>query len=183
MVRRRHHRCEGEAAVFRSRPARAGTDEHGAALVELLILLPLLFMIIFGGVSAAISYNRKLDVTHAAREGARYGAALPELQCTPTSNCNGHNWAQHVQAVVVERSDGTLTAAQVCISLVKGATGVPVGASFTTKGDGTSCFDDGNGDAGKRVQVSTRRTGDSINAVFVRVPVTLASDATARFEE
>jgi Flp pilus assembly protein TadG len=160
-----------------------GANEHGAALVELLIVIPLLCMIVFGGLSAAINYNRKLDVTHAAREGARYGATLPELQCTPTTNCGGRTWAQHVRSVVVERSDGTLDGGQVCVSLVKGSLGDPVGTAFTTKSDGTACFDDGNGDSGKRVQVSTRRTGDSINAIFVRVPVTLESDATARFEE
>jgi Flp pilus assembly protein TadG len=169
--------------VFSHATRRARETERGAALGELVILLPVMFMVIFGALSAAINYNRKLDVTHAAREGARYGATLPELQCTPTSSCGGRPWAQHVQSVVVERSDGTLDTAEVCVSLVKGSTGTPIGASFTTKPDGSACFNDGNGDAGKRVQVSTRRTGDAIDAILVRVPVTLASDATARFEE
>jgi Flp pilus assembly protein TadG len=158
-------------------------DERGAALVELLIVIPLLSMLVFGGLSAAIIYNRKLDITHASREGARYGATVPELQCNPVTNCSGRTWAEHVRTVVIERSEGTLSASQVCVSLVKGVSGTPINASFTTKADGSACFDDGNGDSGKRVQVEARRTGDAISAVLVRIPVTLTSDATARFEE
>ena len=43
-------------------------------------------------------------------------------------------------------------------------------------------YDDGNADTGFRVQVQIIRTGDSINAAFFRVPVTLTSTATAKFE-
>ena len=157
--------------------------ERGAALVEFAIVLPVLAMLIFGGLSAALAYDHKLDVTHAAREGARYGATVPELQCSPTSNCGGQTWAQLVRSVVVSRSNGSLSASQVCVALVSGTSGASIGSSFTTQVDGTACFNDGNGDPGKRVQVAANRTGDKIDAVIFSMAVTLSSTATARFEE
>lgn len=159
------------------------SGERGVVMVELALVLPLLTMLIFGGLSAGIAYDHKLDVTHAAREGARYGATVAELQCSPTSKCGGKNWAQLVRSVAVARSNGALSDAQVCVSLVSGSSGTPVGAQFTTKSDGSACFSDGNGDPGKRVQVSATRTGDKINAVLFSMPVTQSSSATARFEE
>jgi len=52
-------------------------DSRGAALVELALALPLLVMLLVGMVSAGIAYNNQLALTHAAREGGRYGATLP----------------------------------------------------------------------------------------------------------
>jgi Flp pilus assembly protein TadG len=156
--------------------------ERGAALVEFVLLVPLFLILTLGMVSAGIVYNQKLDLTHAAREGARYGATIPQNQCNPTTNCGGDTWAQLVQSVVVQRSDGDVTTAQVCVALVSGSTGTPVGASYTTKSDGTNCYNDGNSDTGTRVQVRIVHTNDSINAAFFTVPVTLTSNATAHFE-
>jgi Flp pilus assembly protein TadG len=56
--------------------------ERGAALVEFALVLPLVLMLAFGIVTAAVTYNHKIDLTHAAREGARYGATLAQLQCS-----------------------------------------------------------------------------------------------------
>lgn len=157
-------------------------DERGAALVEFVLLFPLFAILIFGMLTAGIIYNHKLDLTHAAREGARFGAALPQLQCTPTPNCSGNTWAGLVRAVISERSDGAVDASDVCVALVRGSAGAPIDATFTTKSDGTNCYDDGNADTGARVQVRIVRTGDSIDAAFFTVPVTLTTTATARFE-
>jgi Flp pilus assembly protein TadG len=152
-------------------------------LVEFVLILPVLLILALGLISAGIVYNHKLDLTHAAREGARYGAAIPQNQCTQPSNpCQGKTWAQLVQSIVAQRSDGDVTTGQVCVALVQNA-GTPVGSAFTTKSDGTSCYSDGNDDTGLRVQVSVVRTGDSINAAFFTVPVTLTSHATAKFEQ
>jgi Flp pilus assembly protein TadG len=162
--------------------------ESGAALVEFALLLPVFAMLVFGLFSAGQAYNNKLAVVNAVREGARYGAALPQSQCTPTSACNGETWAQSVQAVVVERSGNTLSASQVCVALVAGSPATVVGgssqSSFTTSADGSSaCVNDGSTDTGTRVQVSAKRTGDQITAVLINIPVTEASSATARFEQ
>jgi hypothetical protein len=143
-------------------------------------------MLAFGVITAAITYNHKIDLTHAAREGARYGATLPQLQCIGSPNpCGTKTWAQVVQAVVVQRALGDVTAADVCVSLVTGNPGSVLASGFsvnTPNGNGT-CYSDGNDDPGKRVQVAIRKTGDEINGILFKMPVTLTSQATAKFEQ
>lgn len=170
-------------------PERCGraSGERGASLVEFVLILPLLLLIIFGAFSGAVAFSNKQDVVYAAREGARYGVTIPQSQCSPTTNCGGKTWAQLVQSTVVARAQGEVTLSEVCVSLVSGGVSggspaPPVGASFTTKSDGTACFNDGNGDTGARVQVSVSHAG-SINGVFFTVPVTEASTATMHFEQ
>ena len=53
-------------------PRRA--SERGAALVEMAIILPLLVVLIFGGIEASWAFAQANDVRHAAREGARLAA-------------------------------------------------------------------------------------------------------------
>jgi Flp pilus assembly protein TadG len=164
------------------RSRRSSRNEEGSVLVELALVVPLFLTLVLGLVSTGIVYNHKLDLVHAAREGARYGSTVPVQQCTPNTKCSGRTWAQLVQKVVVERSDGDVSASQVCVALVTGSSGAPIDATFTTKSDGTNCYDDGNTDTAARVQVRIRRPGDSINAAFFRIPVTLTSNANAKFE-
>src|SRR5215470_9052737 len=140
-------------------------------------------MLLLGIVSAGSVYNHKLDLVHAAREGARYGATLPKGQCTPSSKCGNKTWAQLVQSVVVERSEGGISKNEVCVSLVTGKPGAPTDATYTTKADGSRCYNDGDDDNGYRVQVRIVRTDDEINGAFFRVPVTLSSSATAKLEQ
>jgi Flp pilus assembly protein TadG len=151
-------------------------------MVEFALVVPLLLMIVFGAFSGAVAFNNKQDIVYAAREGARYGATIPQSQCTPTANCGGRNWAQSVQAVVVQRSGGEITASEVCVALVFGSPGTVASAPFTTKADGTTCYNDGNGDVGPRVQVSISHAG-TLNAVLMTIPLTESSQATAHFEQ
>jgi len=162
-------------------PKRVG-DERGSVLVEMALVVPLFLTLVLGIISTGIVYNHKLDLVHAAREGARYGATVPVQQCVPTTKCSGKTWAQLVQTVVVQRSDGDVTASQVCVALVNGSSGAPIDSTFTTKTDGTNCYDDGNTDTSARVQVRIRRAGDSITAAFIKIPITLTSSANAKFE-
>jgi Flp pilus assembly protein TadG len=161
-------------------------NEQGAALVEFALVLPLVLMLAFGLITSGLTYNHKIDLTHAAREGARYGATLAQLQCSGSPNpCGSSTWAQTVQSVVVQRSLGDVTAAQVCVALVTGNPGASLGNGFSVNSpnpDG-SCYSDGNADPGKRVQVAVTRTGDAINGILFRLPVTLTSQATAKFEQ
>ena len=150
--------------------------------MELALVIPLFLTLLLGLISTGIVFNHKLDLVHAAREGARYGATIPVQQCTPSTKCSGKTWAQLVQTVVVQRSDGDVTASQVCVALVSGSPGTPIDSTFTTKTDGTSCYDDGNSDTTARVQVRIQRSGDSINAAFIKIPVTLTTTANAKFE-
>jgi hypothetical protein len=148
-----------------------------------------MLVLVMGLISGGVLMNHKLDLVSAAREGARYGISVPRDQCTPISKCSNQTWAQLVRSIVVARSDGDVTAGQVCVALVLynpgavygGATGTDQ-ASFTTNGT-SRCYDDGNGDATLRVQVRITRPGDAINVVFFRIPVTLTTTATAKFEQ
>src|SRR5262245_45554206 len=82
--------------------------ERGAALVEFTLVLPLLLLVVFGGVTTALAYERKSELVYAVRDGARYGATVPPGQCDITSTCGNRNWAQLVQYVTSKRSDGAL---------------------------------------------------------------------------
>jgi Flp pilus assembly protein TadG len=151
-------------------------------MVEFALVLPLLFIVIFGALSGAVAFNNKQDIVYAAREGARYGSVIPQSQCSPTTNCGGKTWAQLVQANVVARAGGEITTAEVCVALVNGNLGNPVGTAFTTKTDGTNCYNDGNNDTGARVQVSISHPA-SIDAAFLHIPVpVISTTATAHFQ-
>jgi len=160
-------------------------EERGSALVEFALVLPLILMLTFGAVTTGLVYNHKIDLTHAAREGARYGATLPRDQCLGSPNpCGASNWAQVVQSVAVQRSLGAVAAADVCVALVTGNPGATSSGFYVNSPRADHlCFDDGNGDAGDRVQISVKRTTDKINGILFSMPVTLTSQATAKFEQ
>lgn len=177
------------AAIARWRPncpeTRAGRrarGERGAALVEFALVLPAFAMLVFGAFSGAMAYNTKQSIVYGAREAARYGATIPQSQCTPTSNCGGKTWAQLVQAVAVARTGASVTSSDVCVALVTGSPATVASAPFSTKSDGTPCYSESSGDSTARVQVSISK-GTSINAVLFSVPVTESSQATARYEQ
>ena len=46
-------------------------------MVQFALILPLFMMLVLGMLTGGASYNRQLGLTHAALEGARYGATLP----------------------------------------------------------------------------------------------------------
>jgi Flp pilus assembly protein TadG len=168
------------------RPARRRTrrDEHGGALVEFALVLPLLLTIVLGAISGGSLLSRKQTLTHAAREGARYGAVVASTECQPTSRCGGLTWAQLVQSVVLQRSGSIGSTSQICVALVTG-TGTVVDADpgFTTRSDGLPCYSDSGADGSTRVQVTITRSGDKINAVFYQIPVTISVETTAKFEQ
>src|SRR3954452_20501511 len=168
-VARRHRRAPDPLR----RAARA-RGERGAALVEFALILPLLLLIVFGGLTAGLAYTHKSEIVHAVRDGARYGATVPRDQCDTVANCGNRNWAQLVQYVTSKRSDGALSTSQICVALVVGGlNATPVAVYTRTNGvytTGTNstfptagCFDDGNADAGMRVHVSAVRNGEKIN--------------------
>jgi Flp pilus assembly protein TadG len=46
-------------------------SERGAAAVEFALVMPLLFLLVFGIIEFGFIFNKELGVTHSAREGAR----------------------------------------------------------------------------------------------------------------
>jgi Flp pilus assembly protein TadG len=168
--------------------------ERGAALVEFTLVLPLLLLVVFGGVTTAIAYERKSELVYAVRDGARYGATVPRDQCDTTSNCGNRNWAQLVQYVTSKRSDGALGTSDICVALVVGGTSSTAATVYTrTNGvystgtnatfPDTGCFDDGNADTGMRVHVSAVKNGQKINLIFKTLGVNLKSSASSRYEQ
>jgi Flp pilus assembly protein TadG len=170
-------------------------EERGAAMVEFVLILPVFLLIVFGGITAALSYEHKSEVVHAVRDGARYGATVPLNQCDTTSNCGNRNWAALVQYVTSQRSGGSLSTGQICVALVSGnrvganpaAVYLRTGGVYSTGTNATfpttGCFDDGDADSGLRVHVSAVRAGDKINLVFGTIPITVSSRGTARYEQ
>ena len=116
--------------------------DRGAALVEFALILPLLAALILFMASGAIAFDRNLSLTHAAEEGARFGAAVP-----PTQTFSSGTWATNVRDLVLARASGELDAskgATVCVSLVEGLNptvrAVPNPATwYTTNADGSPC--------------------------------------------
>ena len=162
-------------------------SESGAALVEFALLLPVFMALVLGMFSGGLIYNQKMDLTHASREGARYGAAIDKAQ----RFSNQQSWASNVRDLVVARSGGDLTAGSgttagistdgVCVALVFGSTPTATDINHTTAGGTSACFTDSSSDTGTRVQVSARKAGKLEVLFFARV-MTLTANATAHYE-
>src|SRR5688572_19339077 len=91
------------------RRTRRANGDRGVALVEFALVFPILAMLLVGTITGGFALNQKQQVTHATREGARYAASI-----SPTQSFSNGTWAENVRDLVIERSVGDLTAAQVC---------------------------------------------------------------------
>lgn len=146
-------------------------------MVEFAIVLPLLVMLLLGTFTSGLALNDDLQLTHAAREGARYGATVPDDETFASGT-----WADNVQAMVIVRFGGGLTSSGVCVALVDGISATPLSAAHTTKSDGTHCFDDSaSGVTDARVQVAVGKSA-TINTGLFATDVGLSSQATAKHE-
>jgi Flp pilus assembly protein TadG len=160
---------------------------RGAVVVEFALVLPILVALLLGVTTAGLAYNKKLNMTYATREGARFGATVP-----PSQTWTSGTWASNVRDLVVARSGGDLTTADVCVSLVVSSSATTSAvyspsASFTTKGDGTACLNDtypqfSVSDNGLRVQVTSTSLARIELAVWKPVDAILTAKATARSE-
>ena len=65
----------GGASIYR-RLRRFRRRDDGAAVVEFALVVPLMFLLVFGALSFARAYQRLNVLTGALREGVRAGAAL-----------------------------------------------------------------------------------------------------------
>lgn len=155
--------------------------QRGAVIIEAAIVFPILALLLFGMISGGMALNDKQQMTHASREGARYGAVVPRTQTFTTGT-----WASNVRDLVVERSGGTLSAADVCVSLVEGSPGAVLAPASTYSTSGSPCianqtFPVATGDPGRRVQVTTSRPA-KIQLLVRSIDLVLSSSATARAE-
>ena len=80
-------------------------------MVEFALVLPILMALILGLVTGGAAYNRKLSMTNAVREGARFGATL--------DGTNGTTWTTAVQQRTKEMASTDLALDNVCVELVE----------------------------------------------------------------
>jgi Flp pilus assembly protein TadG len=167
---------------------RRGDD--GATLVEFALILPLLLMLIVGMFTGGMAYNQKQQLTHATREGARFGATVSPSQ----SFLDGNSWADNVSQLVIDRAAGDLDGpdVEVCVSLVQGSPAQLVSAphpasDYTTETpavpcDPTETYPVTEGDNGRRVQVRVSRPAVIELGVLPSVNFTITATATAKSE-
>jgi hypothetical protein len=168
-----------------SAATRSGSDrphrlegDHGAAVVEFALVLPILVVFLLGMISGGFLMNQRLQMAHAAREAARFGATIPTGQVFASGT-----WAEAVRDLAVERSAGDLEDADVCVSLVEGATPAVFqgDGDYSTNGTAPCIADDGAGDGGLRVQVTATNGGTLETGLWSR-EVTFEISATAKHE-
>lgn len=140
-------------------------------MVEFALILPLVMSIVLGLVTGGAAYNRKLSMTNAVREGARFGATL---------NGTG-SWATDVQSRTVAMAAGDLTTDQVCVKLVKVGTGDLLWAT------GSECssitpFTTHPGSTGDCVVEVWAARPDKIQAMFFTSNITLTAKAGSSYE-
>jgi hypothetical protein len=89
-----------------------------------------------------------------------------------------------VQSVAVERANGDLTTAGVCVALVSGPGNAPVAtdSAHSTAGGTSPCYVDNSADTAKRLQVTTTRP-DTLEALVFTKHLTLNARATAKYEQ
>jgi Flp pilus assembly protein TadG len=87
--------------------------QHGAALVEFALILPLLLVVIFGIFQFGLAINSANDETHLANEVARY-ATVDENPSSTTLQ----EWAKS------QVDSNALTGQTVCISFPKGTANI-----------------------------------------------------------
>lgn len=147
--------------------------ERAAALVEFVLIMPLLFALLLGLLTGGLSLSRKNSMENAVREASRLGATLPE----------DANWAPSVVARAVELGSNDLTPSQVCVKLVKKTAG-----GETTK-KSSACSLPASVEPGTAsvpvdscvVKVWARRNSE-FNFLFATQDITLDVNAISRYE-
>ena len=167
-----------------SQSNKRGRGDRGTALVEFAIVLPVLAAVMLGTITGGFALNQKQQITHATREGARYAATI-----VPDQTFSSGTWAENVRDLVVERSAGDLTTADVCVSLVSGDPGtvvLPI-ASHSTMSDHSACIPSQSypvniNDTGLRVQVTASRDA-KVEFILGNITAHIRAKATAKSEQ
>jgi Flp pilus assembly protein TadG len=168
--------------------------DHGAALVEFALTLPLLVMFLLGMFTGGFAFNQKLAITNGVREGSRFGATLPVTSSSCGSGAGTLNcWLQQVTDVTQQASEGevgsSVATRNICVAYVFPNGTAPNDATKkltrTSTGDslasGSTCFTDGRPNSERRVQVVASRQGRIEFLVATATP-TLSSQSVTKFE-
>lgn len=147
---------------------RRGT-EHGAALVELALVLPLVMALALGIFTGGAAYFRKLTIVDAVREGTRYGASLP----LSTATGGSAGWETSVKGRITQASGGELATTDLCAKLVSPTGGSDCGV---TDPPGASS------EPGIHIVKVSATKGAVVQFFFFTRSTTLTSKLAARFE-
>ncbi len=71
--------------IFKKRLLKLGRRQEGVAAVEFAIILPVLMLLVLGGMDLGDMYFVQHVITNASREGARYAAKYTGTATVPTS--------------------------------------------------------------------------------------------------
>lgn len=157
--------------------------ERGAAVVEFALLAVLLFMLIFAGITTGIAVSQSNALQTAAREGARFGATLPNAGAP----ANLDVIIGVVKSAATGDLDATIPGQYICVAFTDGSTtSVRAETAGALSTPGSDCYTlaglTDNRPAGEeRIQIVVERDS-SIEAVAFDVDVTLSSEAVARYE-
>jgi Flp pilus assembly protein TadG len=120
----------GRRGASLRRALRRSRDEHGTAITELALVLPLLLVLILGMIDFGKAINYWLDETHLANEGARFAVvdSWPGKAGGTSLQRYILNQVDSGELAGTAATEGTPHSAQVCISFPNGthAVGDPV---------------------------------------------------------
>jgi hypothetical protein len=142
---------------------RATQNEAGAALVEFVLVLPLLLLLLLGMLDLGKAFNYWIDETHLAHEGARFAAV----------NKNPGPGASLQESIKSQAdSDELKDTLEVCISF-PGAGGAVVGEPVEVKVTSTYTF---LGFIADRLDVTEKTISTTSTMRLERPPTNLTAD-------
>ena len=162
----RADRIAGEPARWRRRPG-----QRGQAAVEMALLLPMLLILLFGIILSGFSFYAFIQVSNAAREGARAGSVY-----ILTKTGSGLDLATTVQRAIYDSS----------VSPPSSALGflVPTSPSFNVNSDVVTTLADGNPSDACPLDIANPCPGDRVEVtVTYRYWLPLLSDLVPMFPQ
>lgn len=160
---------------------RRGGPDDGASAVEFALILPLFLLLIFGMIAGGLVFDKKLSISHAAREASRYGATYP----VPADPVAKDAYLAQIASVAVASAGGDLDASvpnrSICVAFWDGTTGTARRDLDGTFTDNT-CFTDGRPAAESRIQVSLSRDTTWDMYIIPSWHLNIGSTAVARYE-
>jgi Flp pilus assembly protein TadG len=110
-----------------SKAPRFTADEQGALIVEFGLIVPILFLLVFGIVDFGRAYFTMNNLAAAVREGARYGAVFED----PSAGTNPDSIKKAVTDFSYAFGGTPLTASNVTTAIDKTAGTLSVTAKYT----------------------------------------------------